>query len=126
MRDTILEVLAARDTFVAFLADLARRTAHINYDSEFDTLYVFAAFDEPPDFREQPRAYQVAPGTMIEVFPSTGTTYGVEVHMFSRLLEEYDTATDLQERWQKVPREGMSEVDGHRLSDALAHANIAH
>jgi hypothetical protein len=121
-----LEAIAARDTFVTFLADLARRTARINYDSEFDTLYVFASSDTSPEFHEQPRAYQVAPGTMIEVWRSTGAVSGVEVHGFGRSLEAYETRADLREWWQKVRREGESEVDGHRLSDALAHGTFAH
>jgi hypothetical protein len=111
---------------MAFLADLATRTARINYDGEFDTLYVFASADGPAKSHEQPRAYAVAPGTMIEVWRSTGTACGVEVHGFSRSLEAHNVSTDVRAWWQNVRREGTSEVDGHRLSDALAHGTFAH
>lgn len=121
-----MDSITAREQFQSFLADLATRTARINYDSEFDTLYVFAPHALPPEFREQPRMYQVAPGTMIEILRSTGTAYGIEVQGFGRSLEEYDTPRDLRAWWYQVRRDGRSEVDGHRLSDALAHGTFAH
>jgi len=121
-----LETVAARDIFAAFLSDLASRTVRINYDAEYDTLFVFGRHELLREFHEEPRAYTVIPSAVIMVLRSTGTAYGVEVQGFGRSIEDYGTPADLRQWWSEVRKDGPAEVDGRKLSDVLAHGTFTH
>jgi uncharacterized protein YuzE len=106
-----------------FLKGLSERPAEINYDPEFDILYIAGEQRWSPEIGEKPRTFTVASGIQIDVLRSNHQVFGVEIADFDNELHAHGNG-ELVAWWIDVKRMGITTVDGRRLTEALQHASF--
>ena len=115
----------ARELYEAFLARLSHRVAQINYDTEYDILYVAGETAWVPRAGGKPRTFTVARGIRIDILLSTRRVFGVEIADFGREVRSHgDTA--LISWWNNIVDRHTTEADGQRLAQVMQHASYVH
>jgi uncharacterized protein YuzE len=109
--------------YETFLNRLSERSAVINYDPEYDILYVAGEEQWSPEMKEKPRTFTVASGIHIDVLCSNHNVFGVEITDFDNELHAHGD-DDLVSWWTSIRSKGITTVDGGRLTEALRHASF--
>lgn len=120
-----MDTMRARELYEAFLARLSQRVAQINYDAEYDILYVAAEMAWSPEMGAKPRTFTVARGIQIDVSQTTHHVFGVEIADFDREVRDYGDAS-LVSWWNDMVSRHSTDADGRRLAQVLQHASYVH
>jgi hypothetical protein len=118
-----METTVIRKLYEAFLDRLSGRSATINYDKEYDILYVSGEQTWSPEIGKKPRSFAVADTIQIDVLHSTHQVFGVEVRDFDNELHAHGNC-ELVAWWTDVRNKGIKTVEGKRLADAMRHATF--
>lgn len=116
------DVAVAQESYEAFIQELSRRIASINYDAEYDLLYIAGDTAWSPTMGEKPRTLTVASGTHIDVLRSTRRVFGVEIADFGKQLRHHPDET-LIAWWQDLVDRHVTQADGQTLARAMRHAS---
>lgn len=118
-----MDTTMIRGLYDRFLDRLSERSVVINYDAEYDILYVSGEQKWSPEIGEKPRTFTVASGIHIDVLRSTQQVFGIEIRDFDNALHAHGDHT-LVAWWTNVRRKGITTVEGKRLTEAIQHASL--
>jgi len=95
----------------------------VDYDAQYDSLYVFGEEAWSPEIGEKPRTFAVTSGIHLDLLLSTGRVYGIELDDFDGELRKH-TDAGLIAWWESVRAEPSIPVEGQRLAEAMRHTSF--